>query len=161
MICWMYSDRDIVTNLTTGGPFWNMADILHLELLNRSEFIRRMVGAYNAIGAMLQRSNQLLLMPENDHFEGSMHIEVKEGTRREWVTSRPPLGPSPNPTLYLPWDAWYLQSDRSPPSRGVVRTATTSYHSHYMLPWPYWWFQSDRATGKSKVSPLFKKCHLS
>ena len=48
--------------------------ILPLELLNRSEIIRRVVGHDNANDTMLRRSAQLLLTPENDHFEGSMHL---------------------------------------------------------------------------------------
>ena len=45
--------------------------------LNRSETIRGVVGHDNSNDAMLRRSAQLLLTPENEHFEGSMHLEVK------------------------------------------------------------------------------------
>ena len=62
-----------------------MGGILQFGLLIRSELIRTVVGAYNAIGTMLRQSDQLHLAPENGHFEGSMHPEVKEGQRRDWL----------------------------------------------------------------------------
>jgi len=49
-------------------------------LLTASENRREVVGTYDANGGMLRRSDQLLLTPENDHFEGSMHLKAKEGT---------------------------------------------------------------------------------
>ena len=42
------------------------------------------MGTYNANDTMLQRSDQLLLAPENHHFEGSTHLKAKEGARRDW-----------------------------------------------------------------------------
>ncbi len=30
---------------------------------------------------MLRLSNQLLLSPKNDHFEGNMHLALKQGTK--------------------------------------------------------------------------------
>ena len=68
------------TGVTTDCQNRNGAAILHLELLNRSRIIRRVVGGTNARGTMLWRSDQLLLTPENDHFEGSMHLKANEGT---------------------------------------------------------------------------------
>ena len=55
-----------------------------LELLNRSEIIRRVVAHDNG-NAMLRRSAQLLLTLENDHFEGSKHLA---STRVQGKTER-------------------------------------------------------------------------
>ena len=38
------------------------------------------MGWYDANDTMLRRSNQLVLVAENDHFEGSTHLKAKEGT---------------------------------------------------------------------------------
>ena len=38
------------------------------------------MGTCDDNDTMLQRSDQLLLTPENDHFEGSMLLKAKEGT---------------------------------------------------------------------------------
>ena len=38
------------------------------------------MGTCDDNDTMLQRSDQLLLTPENDQFEGSMHLKAKEGT---------------------------------------------------------------------------------
>ena len=40
----------------------------------RSEIIGRVVGHANANDTMLRRSVQLLLTPENEHFQGSLHL---------------------------------------------------------------------------------------
>ena len=39
------------------------------------------MGTCDEKDTMLQRSNQLLLTPENDHFEGSMLLKAEEGTK--------------------------------------------------------------------------------
>ena len=42
------------------------------------------MGPYNANGAMLRWSDQLLLTAENHHFEVSMHLKVNE-QMRDWM----------------------------------------------------------------------------
>ena len=139
---WMYSGRDSVTGVTTGDHFRNGVTFLHLELLYRSEFIRRVVGAYNANGTMLRRSDQLLLTPENGHFEGiTTHLRAKEGPNARRGES---FWGCQNIEMLCIWTflrlqmraTLYLQSGRSPTSGGVGRTVATLYHSHYKLPRP-------------------------
>ena len=55
------------------------ASNLSLKLLNRYNNRREVVGTCDEKDTMMQRSNQLLLTPENDHFEGSMLLKAKEG----------------------------------------------------------------------------------
>ena len=52
---------------------WN----LPLILLNRSEIIREVLGTCVGNDTMLRQSDQLLLAPENHHFEGSMHLKAE------------------------------------------------------------------------------------
>ena len=59
-----------------------------LGCAKRFEFIRIVMGTYIANDTMLWRSDQLLLTTENDHFEGSMHMEVKENCRFRWIFYR-------------------------------------------------------------------------
>ena len=51
------------------------ASSLALIFNRTSENVREVVGWYGANDTMLRRSAQLLLTPENDHFEGSMQLE--------------------------------------------------------------------------------------
>ena len=53
-----------------------------LELLNRSEIIRRVVAHDNGNGTMLRRSAQFLLALENDHFEGSMLLAPTKSQKK-------------------------------------------------------------------------------
>ena len=50
-----------------------------LKFSKTSETDRGVVGWYGANDTMLRRSAQLFLAPENDHFEGSMLLKMKEG----------------------------------------------------------------------------------
>ena len=75
MVPSIYSETLRVTGLTTGATFWILPQLLPLELLNRYKNGWEVMGACNANGTMSQRSDQLLLTPENDHFEGSMLSE--------------------------------------------------------------------------------------
>ena len=54
----------------------------YVECSKCSEIIRGVVGHDNWNDAMLRRSAQLLLAPENEHFEGRIHLktERQEGT---------------------------------------------------------------------------------
>ena len=52
-----------------------------LELLNRYNFCRGVVGTCDANDTMSRWSDQLLLTAENDHIEGSMLLKAKGGTK--------------------------------------------------------------------------------
>ena len=64
------------TNGTKSVIFCVGVSFLPLELLKHSEIIRTVIGLCNGNDTMLRRSNQLVLVAENDHFEGS--IDLKE-----------------------------------------------------------------------------------
>ena len=74
MVPRMYSDSPRVTGETTTSTFFVVPLLLCLELLKCSENRRGVVGACNANDTMLRRSVQLILVAENDLFEGSMLI---------------------------------------------------------------------------------------
>ena len=52
------------------------------KLLNRSEIDGVVIKTYYANGSMLRRSAQLLLTPEDHHFEGSMHLRRRSNVER-------------------------------------------------------------------------------
>ena len=54
-------------------------------LFKRSEFIMIVMGVSISNDKMLQRLNQLVLVAENDNFEGRMHPKVKGDTKASWV----------------------------------------------------------------------------
>ena len=56
-----------------------------LELLNRYNFCREVVGACDANDTMSRWSDQLLLTAENDHIEGSMLLKAKGGIVSRFV----------------------------------------------------------------------------
>ena len=60
------------------GEFFLRGGNLPLILLNGHKNDRGVVGTCIANDTMLRRSDQLLLTPENDHFEGSMLLKAKE-----------------------------------------------------------------------------------
>ena len=84
MVSWAYSDTrsfDSETNLTKSVHFWPVPFILPLILLNHSENCRGVVGGTNANGPMLRRSAQLLLVTENDQFEGRALTNMRSNLR--------------------------------------------------------------------------------
>ena len=73
MMSWRYSVAPRVSGGTRGGQNFlrdREGGKTALELLNRSENRRGVVGHENSKGDMLQRHAQLLLFAENHHFEG-------------------------------------------------------------------------------------------
>ena len=71
MVLWIYSETSTVTGLTTGATFWILPQLLPLEWPNRYKNGWEVMGACNANSTISQQVDQLLLTPENDHFEGS------------------------------------------------------------------------------------------
>ncbi len=105
--------RSILAHEMTLAPY-----ILHFDLINRSQIIRRVVGHSNCNDTMLRRSEQLILTSQNEHFEGSMHPKAGQTTAYRNNTGasgsgRRITGPQ-NRILGFPLsDACYLQSARS------------------------------------------------
>ena len=67
-----------MTGVTTGANFYVGPLTLPLELQECSKNISVVMGHGSANGAMLRRSVQLLLVAENEHFDGCMHLMVWE-----------------------------------------------------------------------------------
>ena len=87
MVSSAYSDLpdvDIVTGVSAGEKFCVGARKLPLKLLNRYNIIRGVVWHNNCNDTMLWRSAQLLLTPENEHFEGRAKIRQQ----KIWVILR-------------------------------------------------------------------------
>ena len=63
-----------MTGVTTDANFYVEPLTLFLELLECSKNTRGVMRHGTAKDALLQRSVQLLLVAENDYFEGSMHL---------------------------------------------------------------------------------------
>ena len=70
--------QGLVTAVTTGANFYVGPLTLPLELQECSKNISVVMGHGSANGAMLRRSVQLLLVAENEHFDGCMHLMVWE-----------------------------------------------------------------------------------
>ena len=102
MMSWRYSVAPSVSGGTRGGQNFlrdREGAKTPLELLNRSENRWGVVGTCIANDTMLRRPDQLLLTPENHHFEGSMHLKTKEVLCRDFVggsvkKTHPPPGPT-------------------------------------------------------------------
>ena len=71
MVSSAYSEAGMLTGVTPAMQNQIGPCKTPLELLNRYKNGWEVMGACNANGAMSQQSDQLLLTPENDHFEGS------------------------------------------------------------------------------------------
>ena len=78
MVPSVYSETVVVTGVTTGANFYVGPLTLPLELQECSKNISVVMGHGSANGAMLRRSVQLLLVAENEHFDGCMHLMVWE-----------------------------------------------------------------------------------
>ena len=78
MLSSAYSEVAMLTGDIPDRKFDAPPGNLPLELLNRYKNRREVVGTCDEKDTMMRRSNQLLLTPENDHFEGSRHLKVKK-----------------------------------------------------------------------------------
>ena len=65
------------TNVTKSVIFYVGVSFLPLELLKPSGIIRIVVGTCNGNDTMLRQSNQLVLVAENDHFEGRANLKME------------------------------------------------------------------------------------
>ena len=80
MVRSIYSGTRNDTSVTLAIQNYRAPHILHFDLLNRSQIIRRVVGHGNCNDTMLQRSVQFILTPEDEHFEGGMHPKAATGS---------------------------------------------------------------------------------
>ena len=77
MVPSIYSETPQVTGDSAGANFYSVLLTLHLELQDPFQIITRVMEYNNKVRIMLWRSAHVQLAFENEHIEGSMHLEAK------------------------------------------------------------------------------------